>query len=212
MIIITEICLMPPKYKVVNLAGKILCYTTNITYKSVRKQLSTVVNFRNRNTVDFAIRIIDNKNNEISVVFKELKGFDSIPDDTLFSNTLHLEPQKFSTIPPSIGYLKQLTYLGIYDLGLVELPNEIGNLVNLIHLNIQDNELTDLPISLKKLKKLNRLIMSWNSFPEIPRVVAKIISLEQLTIQRNPRYRTLRFADSINALKQKIPHLLIHGE
>ena len=210
MIIITGICLMPPKYKVVNLAGNILCYTTNLTYKSVRKQLSTVVNFRDRNTVDFAIRIIDN--DEISIVFKELKGFDSIPDDTLFSNTLHLEPQKFSTIPPSIGYLKQLTYLGIYDLGLVELPNEIGDLVNLIYLDIEDNKLTDLPISLKKLKKLNRLIMSYNSFPEIPRVVAKIISLEQLTIQRKPRYRTLRFTDSINALKQKIPHLLIHGE
>jgi Leucine-rich repeat (LRR) protein len=212
MIIITEICLTPPKYKVVNLAGKILCYAQKPTYKSVRKQLSTVVNFRDRNTVDFAIRIIDNKNNEISVVFKELKGFNSIPDDKLFSHTLHLEPQKFSTIPPSIGYLKQLTYLGIYDLGLVELPNEIGDLVNLIYLDIQDNELTDLPISLKKLKKLEHLNMSYNEFPNIPRVVAKIISLEKLTIQRNPRYRTLRFTDSINALRQKIPHLLIYGE
>ena len=212
MIIINGICLMPPKYRVVNLAGKILCYTTNFTYKSIRKQLSTVINFRDRNTVDFAIQIIDNKNNEISVVFKELKGFDSIPDDELFSHSLSLEPQKFiGAVPPNIGYLVQLTYLHINCLGLTELTCNIGKLINLRYLDISNNKLTDLPMSMKKLKKLSTLNLTHNHFPVIPRVVMKIVSLNALIIHNPIEYRTWRYLESITVLKYKKPNLKILG-
>ncbi len=207
MIIITGICLMPPKYKVVNLAGKILCYTTNRTYKSVRKQLSTVVNFRNRNTVDFAI--IDNKNNDILVVFKRMEGFDSIPNNELFSDKLCLEWQNIGAVHPSIGYLIQLTHLTIFNIGITELPMEIGKLVNLEHLNISHNRLTDLPLSLKKLKKLEHLNMSYNEFPDIPRVVYKLISLSILTMFGGCDYYMVEYYDSINELKRKKPYLRV---
>ena len=210
MIIITEICLMSPKYRVVNLAGKILCYAPKPTYKSIRNQLSSVVNFRNRNTADFAIRIIDKENNEISVVFKELKGFEHIPDDDLFSNSLSLEPQKFiGAVPPNIGYLVQLTYLHINCLGLTKLTCNIGKLINLRYLDISNNKLTDLPMSMKKLKKLSTLNLTHNHFPVVPRVVMKIVSLNALIIHKPIEYRTWRYLDSIEVLKYKIPNLKI---
>ena len=209
MIIITEICLMPPKYRVVNLAGKILCYTTNLTYKSIRKQLSTVVNFRDRNTIDFAIRIIDN--DEILIVFKELKGFDSIPDDTLFSNKLYLKPSEFiDAVLPDIGYLVHLTHLSICYLGLTELQPEIGKLINLEYLDISHNKLTDLPMSLKKLKKLNSIHINYNRFPRIPYVISKLISLELLKVYVKPRGLNADYYYSILKIKRKKPHLAIN--
>jgi len=213
MIIITEICLMPPQlsYKVVNLAGKILCYAPKPTYKSVRNQLSSVVNFRDRNTADFAIRIIDKENNEISVVFKELKGFEHIPENILFSNRLSIEPEFVAGVPSSIGYLTHLNYLHIDCLGLTKLPIEIGKLVNLEYLNISHNKLTDLPMSMKKLKKLRTLYMNHNPFPEIPLVIMQMVYLKQLLIYRHNEYRTWRYSDSIKMLKHKIPNLKILG-
>jgi Leucine-rich repeat (LRR) protein len=231
MIIITEICLMPPKYRVVNLAGKILCYTTNFTYKSIRKQLSTVINFRDRNTIDFAIRLIDN--DEILIVFKELKGFDSIPDDELFSNKLSLKPSEFiDAVLPGIGYLVNLTHLTICFLYITELPHEIRKLINLEHLDISDNKLTDLPteigklinleyldisynkltdlpMSLKKLKKLNSINITYNMFPSIPYVINKLISLKTLNVYEHI-YRTADYLDSIIKFKLKKPHLAIN--
>jgi len=207
MIIITGICLMPPNYKIVNLAGKILCYAPKPTYKSVRKQLSSVVNFRNRNTVDFAIRIINN--NEISVVFKRMEGFERIPDNELFSDKLCLEWQNIGAVHPSIGYLIQLTHLTIFNIGITELPIEIGKLVNLEHLNISHNRLTDLPLSLKKLKKLEHLNMSYNEFPNIPYVVYKLISLSILTMFGGCDYYMAEYYDSINELKRKKPYLRV---
>ena len=209
MIIITEICLMPPKYKVVNLAGKILCYTINPTYKSIRKQLLTVVNFRDRNTVDFAIRLIDN--DEILIVFKELKGFDSIPDDELFSNKLSLKQSEFiDAVLPGIGYLVNLTHLTICYLGLTELQPEIGKLINLEYLDISHNKLTDLPMSLKKLKKLNSIHINYNRFPRIPYVISKLISLELLKVYVKPRGLNADYYYSILKLKSKKPHLVIN--
>jgi len=230
MIIITEICLMPPKYKVVNLVGKILCYTTNFTYKSIRKQLSTVINFRDRNTVDFAIRIIDD--DEISIVFKELKGFDFISDDKLFSNKLYLMPSEFiDAVLPGIGYLVQLTHLTMWNLGIVELPREIGKLIYLEHLDISDNKitdlqteigklinleyldisynkLTDLPMSLKKLKKLNSINITYNMFLSIPYVINKLISLK--TLDAYEHMCRMGYSDSIRKFKLKKPHLVIN--
>lgn len=230
MIIITEICLMPPKYKVVNLAGKILCYTINPTYKSIRKQLSTVVNFRDRNTIDFAIRNIDD--DEILIVFKELKGFDSISDYELFSNKLYLEPRKIiDAVLPDIGYLVHLTHLSICYLDITELPHEIrklinleyldisynkftdlpteiGKLINLEYLDISYNKLTDLPMSLKKLKKLNSINITYNMFPSIPYVINKLISLKTLYAYEHV-YRK-DYSDSIRKFKRTKSHLVIN--
>ena len=208
---------MPPplRYKIVNLAGKILCYTTKPTYKSVRNQLSSVVNFRDRNTADFAIRIIDRENNEISVVFKELRGFEHILDDKLYSNVLIndaliIDRYAFSTIPPSIEYLTHLILLQINNLGLTQLPRNIGKLINLRYLDVSSNKLTDLPMSLKKLKKLSTLILSYNQFPKVPRVVMKIASLRILHMRRDVRYYTLQYSDSISALIRTNPNLKIY--
>jgi len=223
MIIINGICLMQTQqisYKIVNLAGKILCYAPKPTYKSVRKQLSTVVNFRDRNTADFAIRIIDKENNEISVVFTELKGFEHIPDDELFSNVfindvlfndvLIIDRHTFSAVPPSIEYLTHLNYLQISNLGLTQLPSGIGKLINLDYLNISHNKLTDLPMSLKKLKKLCVLDLECNPFYEVPQVVMKIVSLRILHMRRDVRYYTLQYSDSISILRLTNPKLIIH--
>jgi len=198
-------------YKVVNLAGEILCYAPKPTYKSVRNQLSSVVNFRDRNTVDFAIRIIDRENNEISVVFKELKGFEHIPDNILFSNRLSIEPEFVAGLPSSIGYLTHLNYLHIDCLGLTTLPIEIGKLVNLEYLNISYNKLTDLPMSMKKLKKLRTLYMNHNPFLDIPLVIMQMVYLKQLFIHRHNEYCIWRYFDSIKMLKHKIPNLKIYG-
>ena len=208
---------MQPSYKVVNLAGKILCYAPNPTYKSVRNQLSTVVNFRDRNTVDFAIRIIDKENNEISVVFKELKGFEHIPDDELFSsvlidNTLIIDRHAFRTVPPSIEYLTHLIHLKISNLGLIQLPCNIGKLTNLLVLDISHNKLSDLPMSLKKLKKLSTLTLNYNQFPKVPQAVMEIMSLRVLNMygMEMTRYYTSQYLDSISALIRTNPNLKIY--
>ena len=213
MIIITEICLMPPKYRVVNLAGKILCYTTNGTYKSVRKQLSTVVNFRDRNTIDFAIRIIEN--NEISIVFKELKGFDSIEDNYMWpiKDIMRIEQINFynnDVIPQDIRYMTQLTHLVIDSLDITELPDAVCELVNLVFLDVLNTILTDLPLSLKKLKKLEHLTLVNNRFPRIPIVISKLISIKSLQIYGGLEYRAADYSDSIIKFKLKKPHLAIN--
>ena len=183
------------------------------------------------NTVDFAIRIIDD--DEISIVFKELKGFDFISDDKLFSNKLYLMPSEFiDAVLPGIGYLVQLTHLTMWNLGIVELPREIGKLIYLEHLDISDNKitdlqteigklinleyldisynkLTDLPMSLKKLKKLNSINITYNMFPSIPYVINKLISLKTLNVYEHI-YRTADYLDSIIKFKLKKPHLAIN--
>ena len=66
------------------------------------------------------------------------------------------------SIPPEIGCLTNLEYLGLYNNQLTgEIPPEIGNLTNLNYLYLFDNQLTgEIPTEVCDLIESNNLSMS----------------------------------------------------
>ena len=67
-------------------------------------------------------------------------------------------------IPPELGNLTNLTFLDlVYNELTGEIPPELGNLTNLTFLDLGDNELTgEIPPELGNLTQLERLRLPWN--------------------------------------------------
>ncbi len=74
--------------------------------------------------------------------------------------------------------------LGGYDIN--EIPFSIGMLKNLEYLNLWNNKLTNLPKSFENLISLEQLYLDWNWFPEIPDISWKrLVSLRKLSLTNN---------------------------
>jgi hypothetical protein len=87
--------------------------------------------------------------------------------DTLF---LYVN-QLTGVIPPEIGYLTNLTYLGLpYNQLTGSIPSGIGNLTNLNYLNLRSNQLTgEIPPEIGNLTNLIGLYLDGNQLTgEIP--------------------------------------------
>ena len=90
--------------------------------------------------------------------------------------------------------------LGGYDIS--EIPYSIGMLKNLEYLNLWNNKLITLPKSFENLSSLEQLYLDWNWFQKIPNISwRRLISLRKLSITNNFSLNSL--SDSIfNLAKQ----------
>ncbi len=68
---------------------------------------------------------------------------------------------------------------------LKELPSSIGNLKKLKLLNLWDNNLSSLPSSLGNLEQLESLYLDWNRFSALPPFLAKMKSLKKISLMNN---------------------------
>lgn len=98
---------------------------------------------------------------------------------------LDLKGLNLTFLPPSVGTLKNLTWLVVNDHSLSTLPAEIGNLYNLQRLELRNNRLTSLPQEIGKLRELKWLDVSQNQLTELPPLFGRLKSLEVLNLAKN---------------------------
>ena len=116
-------------------------------------------------------------------------------------------------IPESIGGLKLLKEIYLFDNNIQELPNSIGNLENLEILDLSANNLRSLPSSFRNLKSLKVLDLSNNNFKEIPEPVFGLPSLEILNLEGNDltsvpsSIESLKTLKNLNLYKNKLKNL-----
>jgi len=98
------------------------------------------------------------------------------------TTTLYLEGLELGSIPPEIGCLTNLTYLGLYSNQLTGLiPPEIGNLTNLTYLSLWDNQLSgEIPLSITELTNLTYLNLVYNQLTG--EILSEIGSMTNLTL------------------------------
>ena len=92
-------------------------------------------------------------------------------------------------IPPELGNLIQLEYLGIFQNSLTGgIPKEIGNLTNLKYLFLSENQMTGstIPPELGNLYKLETLRLEYNQLTgSIPKELGNLTNLEMLFLFNN---------------------------
>lgn len=95
-------------------------------------------------------------------------------------------------LPPAIGKLTQLTFLGLSSIGLTSLPREITCLTKLTDLRLSYNKLTELPAGFENLTRLRTLTLIDNEFTKLP-------DLSQLWLYADSRreYQDANACDSI---------------
>jgi internalin A len=82
--------------------------------------------------------------------------------------TLHLSENRLAALPESLGQLSQLEILDLSNNRLTALPESLGQLTHLQMLFLDGNQLTALPESLAALPKLRELFLHGNRQMEIP--------------------------------------------
>ncbi|BDS14231.1 leucine-rich repeat domain-containing protein [Aureispira anguillae] len=105
-------------------------------------------------------------------------------------------------VPDSIGKLKQLEKLLLFQNSLEELPATIGDLDQLKELSVWSNKIKKLPSSIGQLKQLKSLDISANKLTELPETIANLSELEYLTIINNPLPKTPEFIGELSNLRQ----------
>ncbi len=93
----------------------------------------------------------------------------------------------WTSLPPTIGQLKELKLLRIMESKIQELPDEIGELTSLDKLDFSFNPLTKIPSTIGKLKQLKILRLSGNgaSFNRLPDEIGQLEGLEELILAQN---------------------------
>ena len=130
-------------------------------------------------------------NQDISNCVVELWGeYYSIEDtDSLdLSGSWDNPGELTGSIPPEIGNLTNLTYLGLFNNELTgSIPSEIGNLTILTYLDLGENQLTgEIPPEIGNLTNLTILSLGGNELTEtIPPEIGNLTNLEVLSIWGN---------------------------
>ena len=88
-------------------------------------------------------------------------------------------------LPPEIGNLENLEWLGLIDNQLTSLPPEIGNLENLLELGLNENQLTSLPPEIGNLSNLGCLGLSNNQLTTLPPEIGNLSILWWFDIVEN---------------------------
>ena len=90
-----------------------------------------------------------------------------------------------TTLPATLGELRRLHTLLIYQHQLTELPPTLGNLSSLEELSLYGGELTRLPGELGRLTSLRKLDLAYNRLESLPEAVARLPNLRSLDIRGN---------------------------
>jgi len=102
--------------------------------------------------------------------------------------TLCLQLNKITSLPPSIGELRLLRVLDVHFNKLRGLPATIGNLTNLALLDVSSNfhDFVALPDSIGDLVSLTELDLSFNQIHELPLSMGRLTNLTKLKLDENP--------------------------
>jgi len=92
---------------------------------------------------------------------------------------------QLTSIPPEIGFLTNLRFLGLSQNKIKELPHSIGNLVKLEHLEVSSNQLTSLPDSIGELDNLDTLSLHYNDLKSLPDSLCNLLNLRYLYVSLN---------------------------
>ncbi len=98
---------------------------------------------------------------------------------------LDLSFNKLSSLPDSIGNLKNLTRLYLRYNKLTELPDSIGNLKGLQELSLWSNKLSSIPESIGVITNLQELSLSNNKLSSLPESIGNLTNLQTLDLAMN---------------------------
>ncbi|XP_056166858.1 disease resistance protein RPV1-like [Syzygium oleosum] len=95
---------------------------------------------------------------------------------------LNLFNTRIKELPDSIGDLKRLEKMNLGYTRIRELPNSIGRLESLLDLDLQFSEIIALPTSIGYLKRLQRLFMIYSKIRELPNSIGDLKRLEKMNL------------------------------
>ncbi|KAF7847959.1 hypothetical protein BT93_L2413 [Corymbia citriodora subsp. variegata] len=93
---------------------------------------------------------------------------------------LNLYNTRIRELPDSIGDLKMLEKMNLGCSEIRGLPKSIGRLESLLDLNLRLSKITALPTSIRYLKRLKRLCMLRSKIRELPNSIGDLKSLEEM--------------------------------
>lgn len=96
---------------------------------------------------------------------------------------LNLYNTRIRKLPDSIGDLKMLEDMTLEYTKIRGLPSSIGGLESLLHLNLRRSKITALPASIGYLKKLKFLNMKNSKIKELPHSIGDLKALELLSLE-----------------------------
>ncbi len=127
--------------------------------------------------------------NNVKKIMLKYNNIPEIPGNIIKNFTkleyLSLEGNKLTTLPPEIGYLKNLEVLDLNINELTSIPPEIGKLTKLRLLNLKKNKLTSIPPEIEKLPNLEVLELDNNELTSIPPEIGKLARLRRLSLYNN---------------------------
>ena len=91
-------------------------------------------------------------------------------------------PNTFTALPDSIGNLKNLKSLDLYDAQIRALPDSIGNLTSLQSLNLHGVQIRALPDSIGNLKNLKSLDLHDAQIRALPDSIGNLSNLQELNL------------------------------
>ncbi|XP_056174646.1 disease resistance protein RPV1-like isoform X2 [Syzygium oleosum] len=93
---------------------------------------------------------------------------------------LNLFDTRITELPDSIGDLKRLEKMNLGFTQIRELPNSIGGLQSLLELHLQGTKITELPASIGYLKRLECLVLAESEIRELPKAIGMLENLKVL--------------------------------
>ena len=113
----------------------------------------------------------------------EYGGFEL--EEMLCWNYVTFSQARLTHLPKSVGHLRNLNILDLFDNQISELPEEIWNLVNLKELDLGANQFSSIPKEIGKLQKLEELTLRINKFTSFPKKVVSLKNLKVLHLAEN---------------------------
>ncbi|CAK9018032.1 unnamed protein product [Durusdinium trenchii] len=99
--------------------------------------------------------------------------------------SLHLQANRLTGLPASLGNLSRLKLLQLQNNRLASLPESLGRLSSLVELYLEDNELSSLPESLGNLGTLRTLKLYNNKLKLLPPSLGSLSRLRELYLGNN---------------------------
>jgi hypothetical protein len=131
------------------------------------------------------------KNNDGTDAYAYARGFTVIPTPSEKASfqklkRIHLRANQISWIPSN--WFQRFTLIQVIDLKnnkLTSIPDSIGDLKNLRSLNLGANNIEKLPESIGELTNLSNLYLSWNKLETLPESIGNLTNLKILDLDNN---------------------------
>ena len=103
--------------------------------------------------------------------------------------SLYLVRKNLTSLPESIGLLKNLSAIYLEGNNLTSLPKSIGNLKSLLSLELSKNNLRSLPESIGNIRYLTRLNLDNNNLTSLPESIGRLTNLKEFNLRGNPNLK-----------------------